>query len=309
MALVFILKKNIFCITCSNSNKIIIYKIDSLGSLKEIQTLSNPSAQLKTPQHAIFSPDGEKIVVTNWDNEKITIYQRKKKDLYYTRPSAVLSCPSSLSHYKAHAIAISPCGHFLAVAYGASSFQGKAIALFELTEKKIGYHLISALYGPEQLSGIPKGITFSPDGACLLVTFSDENSIAIFDIDQSSQQILETPRQIIQGLETEISRPEDLKITPDQRYVAVTNSDQDTVTFYPFDKTLNQITAKIPSYVLKNPEANLCFPHGIAFSPDGAFMAVSEFGNIQTIEGGDLFWDNTTKPSEAKVHLYKMLKP
>lgn len=301
-------QKNIFCVTYSNSNKVVIYKINSLGSLEEIQTLSNPSAKLNTPQHAIFSADGEKIVVTNWDSENLTIYQHKKKDLYYTKPSTIISFPSSLSHYKAHAISISPCGNFLAIAYGASSFQGRAIALFNLTKKKISCNLISALYGPDQLPGIPKGITFSPDGSCLLVTFSDENSIVIFDIDKVHQKILPSPRQVIQGQETEISRPEDIKITSDQRHVVITNSDQDTVTFYPFDKKINQITASTPSCVLKNPEANLCFPHGIAFSPDGAFMAVTQFGHIQTIEGGDLFWDSATKPGESRIHLYRTLK-
>ena len=172
--------------------------------------------------------------------------------------------------------------------------------MFRIAKDGMDCELVGLLQGLEGLPGTPKGITFSPDGTCLLVTFSDANSLVFFDFD------LLTPRQTIQGEETGISRPEDVKIFPDGSYCAITNSDAHTVTFYPFDKTSNRITHNTPSYVLQNPAARLCFPHGIAFSPDGSFMLITQFGPINTTDDGDIEWSNTMRPDASKVNIYKI---
>ena len=73
------------------------------------------------------------------------------------------------------------------------------------------FELIHMLQGTEELPGIPKGITFSPDGTCLFVTFSDANSLVVYNLSENKKKILQNPRQIIQGKESIISRPEDVK--------------------------------------------------------------------------------------------------
>ncbi|NGX26853.1 MAG: hypothetical protein K940chlam6_00779 [Chlamydiae bacterium] len=297
-------KQHLFCVTYTHSNKVLLYEINAAGKPEMVQSLNNPLAKLSEPQHAVFSPDGEKIVVANWTNQTLTIYQREEGDFFCAKPAAVIPSPSSLIHCKPHGIAFSPCGNYLAIAYGAASCYGRAIALFYMTKEGLDCELVHVLEGTEALPGIPKGITFSPDGTCLLVTFSDVNSLVIFNLSGNNKTILQTPRQVIQGQETRIFRPEDVKISANGNYCAVSNSEQNTVTFYLFDKTLNLVTQRIPCYILQNPEACLCFPHGIAFSPDGSFMLVSEFGLINTTEGGGIFWDNTTSPEQSKFNLY-----
>jgi DNA-binding beta-propeller fold protein YncE len=297
----------IFCVTYTHNNKVILYKINDEGRPKILQVLGNPLANLNQPQHAVFSPDGNKMVVANWLNQTITVYQKDRGFFFQSNPLAVIPPPNSLINHKPHGIAFSPCGNYLAIAYGAAAYHGKAVALFSVTQEGRRFELIDMLQGPDELPGIPKGITFSPDGTCLLVTFSDANSLVIYTLYENNR-ICQTPRQVIQGEESGIFRPEDVKITSDGKYCAVTNSDHNTVTFYPFDKDLNTVTQNVPCEILQNPEASFHFPHGITFSPDGAFMLVTEFGHIHTTEEGDVIWDHHTKPEQSKFNVYKMLK-
>jgi 6-phosphogluconolactonase (cycloisomerase 2 family) len=289
-------KKNLFCVTFTHCNSVVFYRIHQ-GKPQIVQILSNPAAHLSEPQHAVFSPDGEKIVVANWMNQTLAIYKCDESGLFRKTPATLIPSPYRLVHCKPHGIAFSPCGDFLAIAYGATSYYGRAIALFRVMENNL--ELMNVV---ESFWGIPKGITFSPDGTCLLVTFADTSSLAIFN--REGPVILPTPKQILQGRETMISRPEDVKVSPDGKYCAISNSDQDTVTFYPFDPTTNQITQNIPCYVLQNPDAEHSFPHGMAFSPDGSYFLVTEFGPIRTTRDGNLFWEKETRPELAKVNLY-----
>jgi DNA-binding beta-propeller fold protein YncE len=300
--------EQIFCITCTHANQVLLYKINSLGRVKLIQKLKNPFAKLSEPQYALFSPDGEKIVVANWTNQTLTIYRRRKDHLFEKRPASILSAPSYLKDHKPHGMAFSPCGNYFAVAYGAANYYDTAIALFLVSEKGYGFELIHMLHGSDDLPGIPKGITFSPDGTCLLVTFCDVNSLIIYNLSEDKKLIDPIPKQVIQGRETRIFRPEDIKISPKGNYCAITNSNKNTVTFYPFDKTTNRITQSIPCDILENPKAGLCFPHGIAFSPDGSFFLTTQFGRVSVTKKGDITWDHAIYSKESKCNLYRLLK-
>lgn len=279
-------QKNLFCVTYTQGDKVILYEDG-----KVVQELKNPLAHLNRPQHALFSPDGNKLVVTNWDNQTLTLY-RRKKDHYSEAPIAIIPIPLELIRARAHGLSFSPCGKFIAVAYGGTLHDDRAVALIHLKEEK----WVSVL---KELPGTPKGITFSPDGTVLLVTFSDINSLMIYEVDQN--KINPHPVQIIQGKDTAISRPEDVKITADGKFVALTNSDQNNITFYPFEK--NRVSESFPCYTL---EDNFCFPHGLAFSSDGSLMAVTEFGPIETTpEGGILF--EGMPPHLSQVRVYRIL--
>lgn len=136
-----------------------------------------------------------------------------------------------------------------------------------------------------ELPGIPKGLAFARDGSCLIATFSDIHRIAIYDI--IDQKILPDPRQTVQGETAGISRPEDVALSPDGKWYAVTNSDRSNVAFYPFDPLLKKITHSFPEYVLEP----FSFPHGIAFSADGSFLVITEFGAVGTNSVGDIAWN------------------
>lgn len=299
---------NLFCVVYTNGNRVDLYKLDASSQSETIQTLSNPLAKLCAPQHAIYSQDGEKIIVANWVNQTLTIYQKGQNDFFHEIPINEIFPPPHFSNYRPHGIALSPCGNLLTIAHGASHLFGRAIALYRMTHGGSDCELVDVLQGEEELPGIPKGITFSPDGNCLIVTFEGINSLMIFDLDRTSNKILTPPRQIIAGEETLIVRPEDVRISPDGKICAITNSETDCVTFYPYDAVSNRIAQNTPCYILQNPEADLCFPHNVAFSPDGAFVLITQFGQISITDQGDIFWDHTMPVHHAKINVYKIIR-
>lgn len=298
--------KKIFCVTYTHNDKIGIYSNEE-GNIQLLQMLNNPSAALSTPQHAAFSPNGDKIIVANWINQTINFYQADNSGNFSPSPISIIQHPLELSIlHKPHGVACSPCDKFLAIAYGASSLHARAVALFEMDLDGNQCHLLSLLNSPQDLPGIPKGITFSPDGTCLLVTFADVNSLLIYEIDREHKRILSAPKQIIQGEVTAIFRPEDVKISPNGKWCAISNSNMHTVTFYDYDSKKNCIVNDAPIFILQNPDSQLCFPHGIAFSPDGAFIFITEFGPIITTDEGRILWHSDMQAEKSNTKIYRI---
>ncbi len=291
--------QNIFCVTYTHNNKVCLYKINQDSNPSIIQTLCNPSACLKEPQHAVFSPDGKKIVVANWRDRSLNVYLKKENELFSDAPSTSTYLPNTLKRSKPHGIAFSPCGNYLVVACGAASFYENGIALFKST----GKHLICINYLTHaELPGIPKGICFTPDGTHLLVSFCEPCALSIYKV--QNEKIKPVPEQIIRGIETGLSRPEDVKIAPDGTYCAVSNSTLNTVTFYLFNKDTNRIIDSTPIYSLQNPEAQLTFPHGMDFSFDGTYLAITQFGSVYFNELGRVLWHPSLPSEEGTVNLY-----
>lgn len=292
-------KEPVFCVTYTHNNKICLYKIDTDLHPHLIQTLKGPSTRLQEPQHAVFSPDGQMLVAANWTNRSLNVYLRKSNDFFEEEPVYSTFFPKSLNQSKPHGIAFSPSGQYLAIACGATSDFKNGLILFE----KAGYRLKPiSVVKHRQLRGIPKGICFSPDGKCLLVTFSEPASLAIFSVAEG--RINPSPKQIVEGPHTRLSRPEDIKVTPDGAYCAVSNSSENTITFYHFDKTTNTIAEEIPCWSLCNPEARSSFPHGLAFSSDGLYLAVTQFGQIKMTQEGKIIWQNEFPPQEGTINIY-----
>ncbi len=297
-------QENLFCVVYTHNNKIVLYRIGSNGTLNAIQTLGNPTARLNLPQHAAFSPDGQQIVVANWWNQTLNVYRRQHNGLYSKRPITITFPPETLQYCKPHGVSFSPCGKYLAIGYGAASYQDRAVALFRQEDNCF---ICISLLKNEELPGIPKGITFTPNGTHLIVTFAEPSCLAIFSIE--GHIISPIPHQIIEGCETKISRPEDVKFSIDKTYCAVSNSDQDTVTFYLFDQKTNSISQTTPFSILKNPEAKLHTPHGMAFSSDGRYIAITQFGSIEFTRDGNVIWEKKMRAEEAALNLYEISSP
>ncbi len=293
-------KEPIFCVAFTH-NKICLYKIDEGRPPYLIQTLKGLYSQLQEPQHAVFSPDGQMLVVANWTNRSLIVYLRKNNALFEDVPIYSTFLPRSLGASKPHGIAFSPSGQYLAVACGASSDFKNGLVLFEV----MGYRLEPvSIVGHDQLYGIPKGICFSPDEKCLLLTFSEPSALAVLHLDGG--KINPVPKQLIEGPHAQLSRPEDIKISPDGTYCALSNSSKNTIGFYLFNKNTNTIEES-PFYSLANPEAHLTFPHGLAFSSDGLHLAVTQFGQIQVTQEGKIIWQSGFSPGEGAINIYTNL--
>jgi WD40 repeat protein len=300
-------KKQLFCVTFTHNHSIVIYQLDESDEVTIFQTLQGPLSKLSHPQHALFSIDGESLVVANWTNQTFNIYCTDLNGFYQEEPIAVMPFPSPTESFRPHGMAFSPDGKYLAVAFGASKQDPRAIALYQMDElgtAQVRFKLLSLLQGKEIERGIPKGIAFSPDGSCLLVTLSETNSVILYALDLLNKRIISTPRQILSNVTSQLSRPEDVRFTAEGNYFAVSNSDINTITFYMYDRGNNYIADLSPSSILENPDAKLSFPHGLAFSSDGKYLAVSQFGPVVFDKDSNLSsWGNERRDSVA---VYKL---
>ncbi|PJD95006.1 MAG: hypothetical protein CK425_09685 [Parachlamydia sp.] len=297
----------LFCVTFTHNNRIVIYQLDESDRANVFQVLQGTLAKLSCPQHALFSKDGKSLVVANWCNQTFNVYHTDLNGFYQEAPTAVIPFPMPTDSFRPHGMAFSPDGNYLAVAYGASKQYPRAVALYQvddLATAQVHFRLLSLLEGNEIEAGIPKGIAFSPDGSCLLVTLSETNSVILYPLDLSNEKIISTPRQILSGIASQLSRPEDIKFTADENCFAISNSDKDTITFYRYDRDNNYILNPVPSHIIENPEAGLCFPHGLAFSFDGKYLSATQFGPVIFDQDSNLSsWGNERRDS---VVIYKL---
>lgn len=296
--------KRVFCATYTNSNALRLFRLSESGKVTLMQQLSNPGAKLASPQHAVFTPDGRRLIVANWSGENFTVHARGFTGRYSRKPIVVNSFPSRLASYKPHGIEISPSGKWIAVAFGAALFNPMAIGLFAFDADSGETRLLGLVEGSD-LAGIPKGICFTPDETAILVTFSNANCVALYNISAASGAIDPTPRQIIAGSASGFARPEDIKLTRDPNFVIVTNSGANTLTFHPFDPAAKRITQEAPAHIMEDPASGLNFPHGVALSPDGDFMVVSHFGPIETTHDENIRFSHETPADYARITIYR----
>lgn len=258
---------DLLCVTYTHANEIVLYSRD----LEVVKVFKNPEARLGCPASAVFTPDGKGMVVANWCSQTLATY-----DLNGFAPSHEIPFPKPLSHCRPHGMSFSSNGE-LAIAFGAGYYDPKAIAILR------GDQWLRYIVDPEP--GIPKGITFH--GSSLFVTFADTNQVVMYD----SETLL--PLESIQS--PKISRPEDVKISPDGKLCVVSNSDRQSLAFLSLsDGSVTTVRTEFS------------FPHGIAFSPDGKLLAVTQFGPVLVQEDGGITWPSYAKPSMANVSLYRI---
>lgn len=268
---------DLLCISYTHANRVVTYR-----RTQQVQILQNG---LREPQHAIFTRDGT-IIVVNWTNQAILFYSRNEKNDFYIDSPRIVPCHSSLQNYKPHGMSPSPCGKFFAIAYGCSCDYGKGIGIFDLNGQLLRLF--------DMQNGIPKGISYTPDGKALVVTFSDLNQLEVYQVDPLEVYQVD-PLVPLQTITEGLSRPEDVKIK--ENICAVTNSGQNTVAFYSFDSGTNKIGKQI------NLLEGFCFPHGIAFSQVEPLMAVTNFGPIVITSADQITWSAQTSPKKSKTSL------
>lgn len=95
-----------------------------------------------------------------------------------------------------------------------------------------------------------------------------------------------TPTTILRDPLSELDRPEGVTFSPSGKYIAVANSLIDTVTFYRRIGDQGANYESTPAFSIQGKNSKLNYPHDIAFSPDGRYVAVANrVGNSITIYG------------------------
>ena len=271
-------EKNQFCVTYTHNSFLTIYQVDDIKGISFVQEIFMDSC----PQHAVYSRDGRNLVVVNWVDETLAVYQQEESGLFKEVPIALTRFPKSLYNFKPHGITFSPEGSILAVAMGASKVLNKGIALFK-KNADFSFTLVD-LYQDDRLeAGVPKGVAFTPRGDSLVVTLAESDSVAVYDIDLGKGKVYPQVRQVLTGL----FRPEDIKFSPNGDLCAITNSSTDDVAFLAFDKETRSFENH-PHSILGSPIAEFNFPHGLAFSSDERYLAVTQFGAVDLDSNGEL---------------------
>ncbi len=299
-------RKNLFCITFTHQHQVGLYQITDNDNIVKIQTFENPDAQLDHPQNAVFSPDGNHLLIVSWSTRNINIYSSDPDGHFQTHPQCVIPFHLSEARYRPHGMCFSPDGNFLALAYGSFEDSPWTVVLYRVYDLGTDHAKLlpwSSLTNGKNLKGVPKGITFSPDGSSLVITFTKTNSLGIFSFDVNGQ-INPIPAQEISGVATKLYRPEDIAFSHDGTYCAVSNSSGNYVSFYQFDKLNNCFVSDIPFKILNKNDVDFCFPHGLAFSHDGKYFAVTQFGLVDINSEGYLTSWGT--PRVEGVFLFKV---
>lgn len=272
-------KKNLFCTTFTHQHWIGLYQVGVDDRVELLQKLKNP--EMLHPQDAIFSPDGNHLVVVSWSSRNFFIYPVNAEGSIQPYPKCTVATDLSHEEYRPHGMRFSSNGNYLAVVYGSFHDAPWIVIFYRVCDLGTDHATLTpccSLQESHLLKGTPKGIDFSPDESCLVMTFTKTDSLAVFPIDLEAGWISPAPAQEISGSATKLCRPEDIVFAPDGSYCAVSNSSQDTVTFYQFDKRNNRFVTDAP---FKTIDAGLHFPHGLGFSSDGKYFAITQFGKVK----------------------------
>lgn len=287
----------LFCATFPQNNCLVFYRFDNSGRACVFQILQATSSKLNSPQHALFSKDGQSVIVANGNGQTFNLYQCEANGFYWRKPVAVLPFPSPTEIFRPQGMAMSPDGRYLAVALGgAKKLPRSVVALYRIDQpgtELMQLRLLDLLQSDEIETGVPKGIAFSPDGSCLLVTLSETDSVALYAMDLHLKTIVPEPRQVLRGQTCGLSSPGGVRFTAGGDSFAVSN--KDTLTFYTYDQVNNLIVNHVPSSIMENPVEKPGFPRGLAFSPDGKYMTVSRFDPDLIAENSN--WENKKKDS------------
>jgi DNA-binding beta-propeller fold protein YncE len=105
-----------------------------------------------------------------------------------------------------------------------------AVYSFDRIAGKIDPIPISVI-GTSELLCIPEDLCFSPDGSSILVTNHGNDTVTVHAFDRVTGQLGES-KILLQNPEAQLSFPHGLSISPNCKYLAVTNYGDDTVKIY-----------------------------------------------------------------------------
>ena len=155
--------------------------------------------------------------------------------------------------------------------------------MYERRGEAFGYsdRPVSVIEGPESGVEYPHDVDFSPDGRLLVVANRRGRSLTCYARQPGgAARFGSRPFWTIRGRWSRLRHPDGVKfVPPDAAYVAAANLTENTVTFYRSRWLHRSHYASRACFVLAGPETGLREPDGLAFSDDGALLAVANHGS------------------------------
>lgn len=233
--------------------------------------------KLKRPENLVFSHDNCLLAIPNTGSGNINLYQIKPQSLIQKSPGNPFFV---IEDYQAHGARFSPSGEYFAYVtvgdyggiylYQISKSDGEIPTLTFLQKMPNAFYPLK-----------PKSIDFSGDGRFAVIGYSQQISrkkgqanavLASYAIDAETGMIIPEPISVIDNLLS----IETVQFYGDSSCVFAADQITDRITGHGFDSSTGKLTDTW--IALQNPEAKLSFPHGLHFSSDGRFLAVSNYG-------------------------------
>ncbi len=255
------------------------------SSFTLLQTLNNDDGmQLHWPDMLAVSPDGSYLGITNTKPNHFRV------NLYRMDPHThmVLHEPIHVIDHSDgafHGVRFSSDSRFM-ICTTTGDVGLLLVYRLEETDGTLSVTLIQEVgnpYAPFK----PKSVDISGDGQFIIVCYgptggnfvgTSYGALAVFAWDPVSGMIRPNPISELTN-QPELTCPDCVSFSRDDdlSFVVVQSQSADTVTFYPFDKENLQIGP--PFQTLKNPEAQIHFPHGFSLSTDDQYLALSNYGD------------------------------
>ena len=136
---------------------------------------------------------------------------------------------------------------------------------------------VCVIEGPESELDYPHDVDFSRDGRFLAVANRTEPALTIYRRKRGGVgQFAQSPWSTVRGADSELEHTDGVWFVPPRgRYLAAVNASRSSITFYKSRRGGRKRFDQAPAFVLEGPATELDYPDGMAFSSDGALLAVA----------------------------------
>ncbi|PHS71053.1 MAG: hypothetical protein COB23_02000 [Methylophaga sp.] len=242
-----------------------------------------------------FSADEKLLAVVDFLVDKVHLFKISLENDELSQSITLSQCItiSSDDFKRPHGLFFLGCEHFVVTNRAGDIALFKCpIATVEVSEIKLapiaifrGRRFLGRIYSP----GSVASYQISDNVHRVMVCNNYWNTIVSFTVELTDGVRIKNNGVLIKkGLST----PDGISISPDQKWVAVSNHDTSAVLVYPLTSILNRFTA--PAGVL----TGVAYPHGIRFSNDGKKLFVADAGRqyLHIYESSDGCWDKSLEP-------------
>lgn len=240
----------------------------SIGKTPTTLIRGGDSSELDRPEGVAFTPSGNYVAVANSLANTITFYNQIDVGIYENTVSFSISGATSQLDYP-HDLSFSPDGNHLAVA----NRHGNTITIykkngFDNTYDSIPFAIITG--EASQIMG-PDAVTYSPVENIIAVANKYTNSLTFYHYQKDKYE--QVPYQVIQNAFLKV--PDGLAFSRDGALLAVTSHDFHAAVIFQRMNDSQDHYFDHPLQVLQGEEAQLCYPHSLAFHPLKNDLAIS----------------------------------